>query len=551
MTPRLRVYLCMLTSLSFVRPCIAQGPDFVSLVGRQFMLSGQEFYPRVLNYTFEIASNVDGSTDPDDLYATVEADYDFNVGQIFECDNENDCNTQIEEHFAKVVSMGFNTIRIVRFHPSMRKVGATRSFTLRVKHHSDPWGSRYPIDLPQGTYTDAVSERYFELLQGVLDLAHQEGLKVILLCTDKYPDNNGAELFYPGVDIDAADMYASYLTKLGEEIADHPALLAYDLWNEPAWPWDGPMAACTKSEVCDYTTLWFDAINTHDHNHLVTLGGASFYDLGAWDPTVMKLDFYSPHAYPSGQSRVYPSGLYYDPSFMDNEVSAELYWLAGVSPMPYLVGETGFAANDDVSGAPDFLDNDPTHHQMPWMHGTESQQSSYAASTLAATRAYMGSGYSWWVFQDVYYIRIPWVLDPNLELKPGDYRGNFYGLLKYGNGVDPWQDKPAVSVFQAFLPSPVPSVLPPPPANGHNWFMFNHASLNRSWFLKDLNSKPITDAIVKCQYHYYNTPYPGGPDSEKKFTLTNIVVPDEVGEVTIKGSPIVPDHYVSEREIDV
>ena len=102
---------------------------FVTLEGRKFMLNGAEFYPRVMNYSLTTTSNVLNSTNPSDIYCSPDFVYDKNVQSIPECNDQPSCNWQLQAHFAKIISMGFNTIRI-GIGPHMRQAGGNYYYGL-------------------------------------------------------------------------------------------------------------------------------------------------------------------------------------------------------------------------------------------------------------------------------------------------------------------------------------------------------------------------------------------------------------------------------------
>ncbi|MBX2984152.1 MAG: cellulase family glycosylhydrolase [Flavobacteriales bacterium] len=517
--------------------------QFVTLEGRNFMVNGQAFYPRVLNYSISTVGNNFGTTDPAALYCSPASVYDKSVTSLFECNEEGACNLQLQEHFAKVVEMGFNTIRI-GIGPHMRKEGSTFYYGLQVNWNTTDWtpDPTWTLDMQVPGFTDPLSLRYFELLRNLLDQADAAGLKVILICAEDQGGRLDPQQLHPAYNDAAAALYASFLGRLAMELQGHPALLAYDLWNEPVWTNWNNMMSWTKSQVCSFTWTWYDALKDNDPDHLITLGGANIDDLRTWDPSAMKLDFYSPHTYPQpwdldGYS--FPAAL--------ARVKQELYWLARTCPMPYLVGETGFSAEDDgddhwddPNGANHHLLPDPAYHQMPWMHGSEAQQASYAQQTMDATRNYFGSGYSWWEFQNKRFA--------NTQSSPGEYRENFFGPLKYGDGTTPWFDKQVVSTFENYTLPPSPAALPPPPANYGNQYNFNGVTIG-DWTIREADNDPVADAVAVAKYHYFHIAGPNQDEENVTLALSNRFLTNSAGEVVVKGSPSRSGYYMNWVEL--
>ncbi len=511
-------------SVLLLMVCISAFPapqanaQFVTLEGRQFMVDGEEFYPRAMNYYMILASPHEPVTPQNvqSMYASPGRHYDMTVGSWIECDSEASCNTQLGDHFDKLVEMGFNSIRLIGLGPFMRKDGGRR-YTLSVAHQitMTDWANTHVVDLPPD-FDDPLYTRYFEVLRNVVSVANAHGIKVILLCADDASQHQDIQLV-PTVDASAADDYAAYLTRLAYELKDEPGLMAYDLWNEPIWTTlDYSMVGLSKSVVCEYTTLWYDAIRASTQDHLVTLGGSGFQELGSWDPAVMKLDFYSPHYYPE------PSE--FDGYNMANNFErfkAMLYWTGAAVQMPWIVGETGFTAEDDdfcpqntiINGISCHLDDDDDKDRMPYRYGNEGEQAAFAVLSMDATRQFLGSGYSWWELQNS---RNSWLCSPtDPTWKPGHYGSNFWGVLKYGNDVtytDPllppwtsvqnrWRDKLVVAELEEYELPPAPTGLPaPPPAYG-NWHSLP-TPVYRTYHLRDEHDAPVVHALAEAEWKY-------------------------------------------------
>jgi len=501
---------------------------FVTLEGRQFMLDGEPFYPVVMNYSVELVSNVPGSVEPSDLYFSPATHYDANVFSHYECNNEPSCTDQLQIHFEKLVSMGFNAIRLL-CPPLMSEEGpgGEQKYRLELRYNNGEWPPPYAGFLDVPDFSGPLAERYFEILRTVISIADNAGLKTILLCAEDYNvddgDPNNGESWYQltlAENEEAVELYRKYLGRLANELRDEPGLIAYDLWNEPNWT-AGHLTGLTKAQVCEYTERWYDTIREADPLHLVTLGGSSYHEISSWDPAVMKLDFYSPHHYPA------PAVVFnYDNDLANESLKAQFYWLGADCPMPWLIGETGFIAENDNVDPLDatlncngnHLDPDPVYDAMPWTGGTEEEQAAFADLSLHAVRDYRGSGYSWWDFQNARFSDLN--IQDQFPNEPEKWlQGNFFGLLKFGNHApivapqvpcalpewsEPkrWRDKIAVSTFAGYDPGEAPTELPSPPTNYGSWHNTGGEVYRQYTIMDEETGEPIPHALATVEWFY-------------------------------------------------
>jgi len=292
--------------------CAGQGTGYVRLDGKQFKdENGNNFFPMIMNYYSEVVC--DNATNPiifkvirnrqvgttDCLLEPTARYYDLAH-----------CEQSLDDDFEKLKLMGFNAVRLI--------MPTNRNNTLAqpggFHNIADVWSTTdmctsgtYTFNFVPSNYncTNCDAKIFFNLIAHILDIAQAHNIKVIYLCGDHsgtYEDANHVTHSYPEMGSspsDAAD-YAAYLSALATVLKNKPALLAYDLYNEPNYQifnLDKSMHI-PKQTVCDYVGQWYDAIKTADPNHLVTIGGTDMGDVEDWDPSVMKIDFVSMHPYP-------------------------------------------------------------------------------------------------------------------------------------------------------------------------------------------------------------------------------------------------------------
>ena len=146
--------------------------QFVTLEGKQFKLNGNNFYPLIINYNLgRTTSDAGGSTI---FYASSASSYG-STGD-YECNDLAACNTQFQYEFAKISSMGFNTIRIdlaVTYRSDLPVTATSRQFTVFYDENMGPgnqWLSKnhaYDLDLASN-FTDANSTKHFNIIKNLL-----------------------------------------------------------------------------------------------------------------------------------------------------------------------------------------------------------------------------------------------------------------------------------------------------------------------------------------------------------------------------------------------
>ncbi len=515
--------------------------QFVELKDKQFFLNDAAFYPTVLNFSMALYAN---STTGGIYFAP---GTHYGKTDTLECDGTNSCKTILKQNFAKVKSMGFNTIRIdvgMRY----RNIPGTDSNLFAALVYDNTGSARQFFgryrNLESPKYTDNHSLRYFAALRNLLDAADESGIKVIIIAADAsladpvdttgmlsekeddvYKGNliygdNGAFAVYPTCNQQAIQDYADYLSELAKEFKDHPALLAYDLWNEPTYNHliytreeNGKERQINSSEGCDIIKSWYAVLKLNDPNHLVTIGGHGPNDLGSFDYGAIDLDFYSLHRYPTASNADgYNSNYAYD---RFNDI---VYFLSKTISMPWIIGETGFTANDRID-----RDN-PEFHQPPYMYGSEAEQAAFAKKSMDLVRNCNGSGYSWWIYQDT-----------KSYGKEFGYSENFYGLLGYGDAQSDSTEKQAVKVFRNYnYSTPIDSNQCR--SSSQYFAQLDFADTLLTGTILNEEGEPISDVSVDLHVEKYHSdgsiiktpPYSTHTDKQGRFVLKHHRETDEV-----------------------
>ncbi|MCX6267088.1 MAG: T9SS type A sorting domain-containing protein [Bacteroidetes bacterium] len=471
--------------------------QYVTIDGRQFKDEhDSNFYPVVCNYMVGYFYTSDtASYDTASLLISPESD-----NWAYNCDGVSTCDTQFYHNFLQIKHMNFNTIRLFGATAVYSDtVGGIRGFRIDATHrkqNGDPdKNNRHVYLLDSLNLADSKSQRMLHLVDRILVQANHAGLKVILL-------TGGAKgRFYSALDT----AYPIYLSALSHHVANHSpqaardAIMAYDMLNEPyssnqiGYPWPGG-PDYSKRAVCNRVGNWYNALKTNDPGHLITMGAGAFFEVLEYDLNVMKLDFASPHFY-AGKTSYEPALQSLDD--MVKRFHGNLYWLNKNSVMPYIIGETGFSAQSDI-------------YASPGTDGTLSEQRQYAERTLQLTRDCMGSGYSWWKYQNSY-----WDTTNRFQ--------DCLGLLDWGICTPPCDslEKPVVQAFENFDPTG-PLYPCTPPVNYFN--LWNHPILTPDnsieGYVKDDHGHCIEDAVVFGTTYLYTTSNGRRVDDEK-FTFTD------------------------------
>jgi mannan endo-1,4-beta-mannosidase len=128
-----------------------------------------------------------------------------------------------------------------------------------------------------------ISDATLDTLAATLNTAHGRGLRVICALANYYPDFGGQRHFTPEDDEfftsqTARARYRAQVRRVlehrdrdGVRLADNPAILAWDLINEPRTNSGTPARS-----VAHWTEAMASFVSSIDQRHLVTIGGEGF-----------------------------------------------------------------------------------------------------------------------------------------------------------------------------------------------------------------------------------------------------------------------------------
>jgi hypothetical protein len=205
-----------------------------------------------------------------------------------------------------------------------------------------------------------ILEKYFQALGDMFKVFDEVGLKSIVL-TKKEPDINA--------------LTDTYVSKLLQQFKDEKAILAWDFFNEPLY---FDRAERRKEDVFTIVKGWKKFSRIYAPNQLFTIGLTGTREMFEWDPNILDVDFLSIHPY----------------EFHKGEVENEIYWYGKYVKTPWVVGETGFSA-----------DNDSISYDV---------QKMYALKFLHRAINCGASGFSWWQYKDTQWYQ---------------FQSNFLGLV--------------------------------------------------------------------------------------------------------------------------
>jgi hypothetical protein len=317
-------------------------------------------------------------------------------------------------------------------------------------------------------------KNYFTLLDSVVVYANKCGLMVMLdvvLFNDIYR-------FEPDM---LRDTY-KYLRAFGKHFRENRGVFSYCIFEEIGF--NDPVRERSKSEVAEISKKLYKSLKSADPNHLISISGFDIFDLDRWDVGLMKLDFYQAHMYPEVHKL---PAAFRDVKMAHHRMAGRLHWLANNCPVPYMIGETGFMANNGNANR--------VYEKL--MDGNEKEQLEFANFFVEKARDCKASGIGWFMFQDGW---------SNIGMHK-DYPDG-YGLLKKGRIPDtstqlsriPFK-KPLASFFSG-LKLTEPDYQKCEERTPFYYDPFNTSQYNPeltnavSGFVTDGDGNPVVDAVV-------------------------------------------------------
>ncbi|HIE16320.1 MAG TPA: carboxypeptidase regulatory-like domain-containing protein [Bacteroidales bacterium] len=299
--------------------------NFVYLEKNQFKINGNDFFPIMLNYCICIR-NVDSQYVASPLKG-------FGLPFRYDSFSKDSIHKTIETHFKIIKNMGFNSIRLVgpgRFKQQNNKL-YLQVFTPKTT-------KLVPLDEHYDSYLNSI--------KSVVEMAKQQNLKILFLVGDEYV---------------GAEDEMTYIKKLLTFFKDEPTIFAYDFFNEPLY--FDKVKEREKTNALDLVNKWKKLRNKYAPYQLITIGFSEPIEVFEWDAQILPVDFMAFHVY--------------NPLRIPNEI----YWYSHYINKPWIIGETGLAADND---------------SVPY-----ERQSAFIKQTFQYALNCGASGFALWQFQDV------------------------------------------------------------------------------------------------------------------------------------------------------
>jgi hypothetical protein len=446
------------TCLSFSLLCLNAYAQQITLTGKQFKLDGNNFYPKILNYSIEPVYDAASNT------YFMSTNHTYGLNNQFECSGHLDCKAAIQAdlHYIKN-ELHFNAIRVNGMFPKY----INNILVFPFKNFNQDGYTNIVLNpthniLNQTAYNTIV----LPLFSDLLEIATAESLKVIIMIA-------GEKSVYG---LQERGAYNDYAYQLSGWIASDPnqdALFAYDLFNEPCYNID-PIGLKTKEEACNMVNTWITTIRGRDNEHLITIGSCGISDVLSFDPTILNVDFLSLHSYPEwapwenkSQTGIQQRGW--------NRIINNMIWFNNNSSVPWIIGETSLSAED-------------SHPFGIIPDATEAEQAAYASYTMNASCNCGGSGYSWWNYQD-----------NNDDIRNNSHNG-FQGIVYSGNRTPPYpypRAKPIKNSLNAIPTNMTIASCGPCPLTYNG--VYNINSIYYNPFKRPLNTQQTITGTIKDQ----------------------------------------------------
>lgn len=450
---------------------VNSGYVYVDETSNRLKLNGKNHFVLSVNYLTSIARDANNN-----FYIAPFADY---APSYITCSTKTDCYNQVKADLRLIQDMGFNSIRLLGLDFGKSAKGND----LDASYSTWPYGFNTTLsgNFPKDLITEYVKSDYSDLKQYLSDF-----LSAVAEVNQERPNKPKLKVQYfvggKSVNTTLRKKFLSYLKDVAYSFRNDTTLYSYDLYNEPLW-FAGQDVS--KGYVCSMVNSWHNAIKANAPNHLTTIGLTSFGEVNRWDPGFLNVDFLSYHPYPTPFA---PLGQDFDKSV--DRVLSEIKWYSSTSKKPWIIGETGFLANDDFPMYRAFNNNEPSQH------GTEEDQKNYFLQTLNMTRDCGGSGYSAWQFQDEFWHFWKEEIDP----VTGDTAYNayqydiFWGLLDHNKNPKIVVNS-SNEVFKNFDPNINSALCNSLPNNYYNPHLHSDNFYVKGTITNQLGA-PIKDAVV-------------------------------------------------------
>jgi hypothetical protein len=439
----------------------AQCEGYITLRGYQFYDEcDQPFYPMLINYYVDLAYDPAENPPPDDLTHTyfVRAGHYGCTGGYSSSSILNGPDDILQD-FNEIKNLGFNTVRLLMV--AGKKVWPNgEGFRVPVYNFDAGWDENtreiLTIDPPYTYGSNPNMTFFFDKILEVINIANSVGLKIMLPTSNPgylpgMPQNNPHTAGAEQIDGFAGDAFiqdnTDYYRALAEFINDNAVhnLFAYEPLGEPTYSENSlkPEKKHTKSEACAIAEEWNTAIKNADPNHLTTVGAANIDDAqGAWDPTLMPVDFINAHMYPGPMKYEWLD----DPAtFLQKATKRyrdKIYIFDNCFKRPYVFAEIAFPGEDKDGGNTGCIYN-PYNDDLEYpkmVYGDEEDGAEFIRQTYPLIKSTGASGCGWWDFQNKNWFP-RWNVDIDGNIIPlydqtvsvAKYAENYYGLLRYGD----------------------------------------------------------------------------------------------------------------------